>query len=158
MGITLPDDVCNYIAENITNNVRQLEGTVKKIKAYHDLTGMPMDVANVSRAIKDMYKIKAQNVPTPELIISEVCRFYSLEEAVLRGTQKNKTTVEARQVAMYLIRKLTTLSLPDIAEPFGKNHTTVLHAIRRVEEELPNSANGLQDNIRDITANINSRL
>ena len=48
-----------------------------------------MDVANVSRAIKDMYKIKAQNVPTPELIISEVCRFYSLEEAVLRGTQKN---------------------------------------------------------------------
>ena len=158
MGITLPDDVCNYIAENITNTVRQLEGTVKKIKAYHDLTGMPMDVANVSRAIKDMYKIKAQNVPTPELIISEVCRFYSLEEAVLRGTQKNKTTVEARQIAMYLIRKLTTLSLPDIAEPFGKNHTTVLHAIRRVEEELPNTANGLQDNIRDITANINSRL
>lgn len=158
MGISLPDDVCNYIAENITNNVRQLEGTVKKIKAYHDLTGMPMDVANVSRAIKDMYKIKAQNVPTPELIISEVCRFYSLEEAVLRGTQKNKTTVEARQIAMYLIRKLTTLSLPDIAEPFGKNHTTVLHAIRRVEDELPNTANGLQDNIRDITANINSRL
>ena len=158
MGITLPDDVCNYIAENITNNVRQLEGTVKKIKAYHDLTGMPMDVANVSRAIKDMYKIKAQNVPTPELIISEVCRFYSLEEAVLRGTQKNKTTVEARQIAMYLIRKMTTLSLPDIAEPFGKNHTTVLHAIRRVEEELPNTANGLQDNIRDITANINACL
>ena len=158
MGITLPDDVCNYIAENITNNVRQLEGTVKKIKAYHDLTGMPMDVANVSRAIKDMYKIKAQNVPTPELIISEVCRFYSLEEAVLRGTQKNKTTVEARQIAMYLIRKMTTLSLPDIAEPFGKNHTTVLHAIRRVEEELPNTANGLQDNVRDIMANINARL
>ena len=158
MGITLPDDVCNYIAENITNNVRQLEGTVKKIKAYHDLTGMPMDVANVSRAIKDMYKIKAQNVPTPELIISEVCRFYSLEEAVLRGTQKNKTTVEARQIAMYLIRKMTTLSLPDIAEPFGKNHTTVLHAIRRVEEELLNTANGLQDNVRDITANINARL
>ena len=62
MGITLPDDVCNYIAENITNNVRQLEGTVKKIKAYHDLTGMPMDVANVSRAIKDMYKIKPEHV------------------------------------------------------------------------------------------------
>ena len=158
MGISLPDDVCNYIAENITNNVRQLEGTVKKIKAYHDLTGMPMDVANVSRAIKDMYKGKTQAIPTPDLIISEVCRFYSLEEAVLRGTQKNKTTVEARQIAMYLIRKLTTLSLPDIAEPFGKNHTTVLHAIRRVEEELPNTANGLQDNIRDITANINSRL
>lgn len=158
LALTLPDDVCDYIAENITNNVRQIEGTVKKIKAYHDLTGMPMDVANVSRAIKDMYKGKAQTVPTPDLIISEVCRFYSLEESVLRGSQKNKGTVEARQVAMYLIRKLTNLSLPEIAEEFGKNHTTVLYAIRRVEEELANSSNGLQDNVRDITANVNSRL
>ncbi len=158
LALELPDDVCDYIAENITNNVRQIEGTVKKIKAYHDLTGMPMDVSNVSRAIKDMYKGKAQTVPTPDLIISEVCRFYSLEESVLRGSQKNKGTVEARQVAMYLIRKLTNLSLPEIAEEFGKNHTTVLYAIRRVEEELANSSSGLQDNVRDITANVNSRL
>lgn len=158
LGLHLPDDVCAYIAENITNNVRQIEGTVNKIKAYHDLTGMPMDIASVSRAIKDMYKSKAQAVPTPDLIISEVCRFYSLEESTLRGTQKNKGTAEARQIAMYLIRKMTTLSLPDIAKEFGKNHTTVLYAIRRVEEELGNTSNGLQDNIRDIQANINSRL
>ena len=158
LGMILPDDVCAYIAENITNNVRQIEGSVKKIKAYHDLTAMPMDIASVSRAIKDMYKGKAQAVPTPNLIISEVCRFYSIEENVLRGPQKNKGTAEARQIAMYLIRKMTTLSLPDIAKEFGKNHTTVLHAIRRVEQELGNTSNGLQDNIRDIQANINSRL
>ena len=59
---------------------------------------------------------------------------------------------------MYLIRKMTNLSLPDIAKEFGKNHTTVLYAIRRIEEELPNATNGLQDNIRDIKAKINSRL
>ena len=53
LGIALPQDVVDYIAENITNNVRQIEGTVKKIKAYHDLTGMPLDITNVSRAIKD---------------------------------------------------------------------------------------------------------
>ncbi|MBO2528224.1 MAG: chromosomal replication initiator protein DnaA, partial [Clostridiales bacterium] len=158
LGMTLPDDVCDYIAENITNNVRQIEGTVKKIKAYHDLTGMPMDISSVSRAIKDMYKGKAQAVPTPDLIISEVCRFYSIEESILRSTQKTKNTAEARQIAMYLIRKMTNLSLPDIAKEFGKNHTTVLYAIRRVEEEVRNTANGLQDNIREITANINSRL
>lgn len=158
LGLALPDDVTDYIAENITNNVRQIEGTVKKIKAYHDLTGMPMDINNVSRAIKDMYKGKAQTVPTPELIISEVCRFYSIEESVLRSTQKNKGTSEARQIAMYLIRKMTNLSLPDIAKEFGKNHTTVLYSIRRVEEDLRNTANGLQDNVRDIMANINSRL
>ena len=158
LGLEMPDEVCGYIAENITNNVRQIEGTVNKIKCYHDLDGMKMDIANVSRAIKDMYKGKAQTVPTPELIISEVCRFYSIEESTLRSTQKNKGTAEARQIAMYLIRKLTNLSLPDIAKEFGKNHTTVLYSLRRVEQDLGNTANGLQDNIRDITANINSRL
>jgi len=158
LGMTLSDEVCDYIAENITNNVRQIEGTVKKIKAYHDLTGMPTDVASVARAIKDMYKGKAQTVPTPDLIISEVCRFYSIEEAILRSTQKTRNTAEARQVAMYLIRKMTNLSLPDIAKEFGKNHTTVLYAIRRIEEELGSTTSGLPDNVREITANVNSRL
>ncbi len=158
LGLRLPDEVCGYIAENITNNVRQIEGTINKIKAYHDLTGMPMDIANISRAIKDMYKGKVAALPTPGLIIGEVCRFYSIEENVLRSTQKTKGTSEARQIAMYLIRSMTKLSLPDIAKEFGKNHTTVLYAIRRVEEELKNSASGLQDNIRDIQNNINSRL
>ena len=104
LGLDLPDDVTDYIAENITNNVRQIEGTVKKIKAYHDLEKMPMDINNVSRAIKDMYKGKAQAVPTPELIISEVCRFYSIEESILRSNPRNKGSAEARQIAMYLIR------------------------------------------------------
>ena len=158
LGLVLPEEVCGYIAENITNNVRQIEGTVKKIKAYHDLTGMPMDIASVSRAIKDMYKGKSQSVPTINLIIGEVCRFYSIEESVLRSNRKNKGTAEARQVAMYLIRKLTNLSFPDIAKEFGKTHTTVMYAFRRVEEELAITDNGLQDNIRDITNNINSRL
>ena len=119
---------------------------------------MRMDIPSVSRAIKDMFKGKAQAVPTTELIISEVCRFYSIEESVLRSTQKTKGTAEARQIAMYLIRKLTNLSLPDIGKEFGKNHTTVLYSLRRVEQDLSNTSNGLQDNIRDITANINSRL
>ncbi len=158
LGLVLPEEVCGYIAENITNNVRQIEGTVKKIKAYHDLTGMPMDIASVSRAIKDMYKGKSQSVPTINLIIGEVCRFYSIEESVLRSNRKNKGTAEARQIAMYLIRKLTNLSFPDIAKEFGKTHTTVMYAVRRVEEELAITDNGLQDNVRDITNNINSRL
>ena len=157
-GLELPDDVCDYLAENITNNVRQIEGTVKKIKAYHDLGNWKINIENVSRAIKDMYKGKSQEIPTPDLIISEVCRFYSMEESVLRSRNKTKNTSEARHVAMYLIRKLTNLSYPDIATVFGVNHTTVIYALRRVEKDLGNSSNGLQDNIRDITANINSRL
>ena len=81
-----------------------------------------------------------------------------MDEAVIRGTQKNKGTAEARQVAMYLIRKLTNLSLPDIGKEFARDHSTVLYAIRKVEVSLKNGDSHMQNNIRDITANINSCL
>ena len=158
LGMELPEEVCDYIAQNITNNVRQIEGTIKKIKAYHDLDGFPLDINNISKAIKDMARSKDAGIPTPALIISEVCQFYSIEERVLRGTQKSKGITEARQLAMYLIRKITSLSTTDIGKEFGKNHTTVLHAIKSVEEKLLIPSSGLQDNIRDIESNINSRL
>ncbi len=158
LGMDFPDDVCAYVAENITFNVRQIEGTVNKILAYHDLDGMPLTVANVARAIKDMHPDDAGGMPTPGLIISEVSRFYSIEEQVLRGTLKTKNTAEARQVAMYLVRKLTNMSLPDIGKEFGRDHTTILHGINKIEKLLMDPAMGLQDNIRDIISNINNKL
>jgi len=158
LGIDMPDDVCSYIAENITTNIRQIEGTVKKIKAYWELTGMEINVPNVSRAIKDMYKGKADTLPTPSLIISEVARFHNISEDVIRGTQKNKGTAEARQVAMYLIRKMTNLSLPDIGKEFNRDHSTVIHAVRKVENAMNDPKNPINDTIKDITANINNKL
>lgn len=158
LGLNLSDDVCNYIAINVTNNVRQIEGTVKKILAYRDLNNMPLDLPNISRAIDDMFKSEGNTLPTPSLIISQVCKFYSIDEVLLRGTQKNKGTAEARQIAMYLIRKLTNLSLPDIGKEFARDHSTVLYAIRKVEVALKNGDTTMQNNIRDITANINSCL
>ncbi len=158
LGLDLNDDVCNYIAINVTNNVRQIEGTVKKIMAYRDLNNMPMDLPNISRAIDDMFKAEGNALPTPNLIIAQVCKFYSVDETVLRGTLKNKGTAEARQTAMYLIRKLTNLSLPDIGKEFARDHSTVLYAIRKVESALKKGDETLQNNIRDITANINSCL
>ena len=158
LGLDLNDEVCNYIAVNVTNNVRQIEGTVKKIMAYRDLNNMPLDLPNVSRAIDDMFKNEGNALPTPSLIISQVCKFYSIDESVLRGTLKNKGTAEARQVAIYLIRKLTNLSTPDIGKEFGKDHSTILHSIKKVENALKSSDENLQNHIRDITANINSCL
>ena len=158
LGLPLTDDVLNYIAVNVTNNVRQLEGTVKKILAYRDLNNMPLDLPNVSRAIDDMFKSEGNALPTPSLIISQVCKFYSVDETVLRGTLKNKGVAEARQVAMYLIRKLTNLSLPDIGKEFAKDHSTVLYAIRKVENALKNGDRTVQENIQTITANINACL
>ena len=158
LGLDLSDEVCNYIAVNVTSNVRQIEGTVKKIMAYRDLNKMPLDLPNVSRAISDMFKSEGNALPTPSLIITQVCKFYSIEEDVLRGTLKNKNTAEARQIATYLIRKLTNLSLPDIGKEFNRDHSTILYGIRKVEVALKKGDQQLQDNIRDITANINSCL
>ena len=158
LGLDLNDEVCNYIAVNVTNNVRQLEGTVKKIMAYRDLNNMPLDLPNVSKAIDDMFKNEGNALPTPNLIISQVCKFYSVDESVLRGTLKNKGTAEARQVAIYLIRKLTNLSTPDIGKELNKDHSTVLYSIKKVEAALKSGDETLQNHIRDITANVNSCL
>ena len=128
LGLDLTDDVCNYIAINVTNNVRQIEGTVKKIMAYRDINKMPLDLPNVSRAIEDMFKAEGNALPTPSLIISQVCKFYSVDDSVIRGTQKNKAAVEARHMAVYLIRELTNLSTTTIGEELGKDHTTDIYS------------------------------
>ena len=158
LGLDFSDDVYNYIAINVTNNVRQIEGTVKKIMAYRDLNGMNVTLENVTRVISDMVRSEGSALPTPSLIISQVCKFYSVEEEKLRGAQKTKGISEARSMAMYLVRKLTNLSLPDIGQEFAKDHSTVLYNIRKVETALKNGDTTLQNNVRDITANINSCL
>lgn len=158
LGFDIADDVKQYIANNITNNVRQLEGTVNKIKAYKDLALLEINVESVAEAIKDMYKGKAENLPTPNLIITETCKFYHMEESVLRSTLKNKGTAEARQVAMYLIRTMTNLSLPDIGKEFDRDHTTVLYAVKSVEKKMANGKSNLSNDISEITAAINNNL
>ena len=157
LGLDLPDDVCNFIAENVTSNVRQIEGTVKKIHAYHNLNGMTLDIPNVKRAITDIINTTSI-LPTPALIISEVSRFYGIEEAVLRGTLKNKSTAEARQVAMYLVRKMLNLSYPDIGREFGRDHTTALHSVNKIESLLQKDDHPLHKTIQDISANITNKL
>jgi len=119
---------------------------------------MELTLANISRAIDDMFKAEGNALPTPSLIISQVCKFYSVDEVVLRGTKKSKGVSDARQMAMYLIRQMTNLSLPDIGREFNRDHTTVLHSIRKIETSIKIGNTQLQDNIRDITANINSCL
>ena len=159
LGLELSDEVCNYIAVNVTNNVRQIEGTVKKIMAYRDLNNMPLDLPNVSRAISDMFKAgEGSTLPTPSLIISQVCKFYSVDESTLRSTLKNRGTAEARQVAVYLMRKLTNLSTPDIGKELNRDHATILYSVKVVEQKLAGGDTNMQNHIRDITANINSCL
>ncbi len=158
LALDLSNEVCDYIANNVTNNVRQIEGTVKKLRAYVDLNSMELSLENVTRAIADMFKSEGSALPTPALIISQVCKYYSIDESILRGTLKNKGTAEARQVAMYLIRTMTNLSTPEIGKELGKDHSTVLYSINKVENTLKSGNADLNNHIRDIKANINSSL
>ena len=157
MGMELPDYIIQLIAENITANVRQIEGTVNKIMAYQDLIGDSVDKNTVIRAVKDIFKEKSDFLPTPEIIIDEVCKFYNLDPASIRGPGRLKDLTLARQVAMYLIREMVDISLQDIGKEFNRNHSTVVHALGRIEKVLKSDSE-MGEIIKDITRNINSRF
>lgn len=157
LGIELPESVADYVAENVTANVRQLEGTLNKILAYRDLMGDKADEEAVSRAIKDMLKRSNEYVPTPEAIIDYICKYYNIDEQIIRGQQRQRDAVNGRQIAMYLIRRMTNLSLVDIGREFGgRDHTTVLHSIDKVEQQMKKDPS-FAETVKEITTNINSK-
>lgn len=155
LGLLLSDDAVEYIATNITANIRQLEGVIKRLTAYKEILDDVITIDSVKRAIRDVIRIGTY-IPTPESIIRETARYYSLKEEDLRGQSRSKNTAMARQVSMYLMRSLTNLSLKDIgAEYEDRNHATVLSSIRKVEDLLKTDPN-MAGTVRDITSNINS--
>ena len=156
-GMNLPDPVLQYIAENITSNVRQIEGTVNKILAFQELMGESVDVDTVIRAMRDMLKDKADFLPSSDVIIEEVSKFYGIEADAIRGQGRTKDTALARQIAMYQIRRITTLSLKEIGREFdNRDHTTVMHSIERIEKLIKTNPE-IAEVIKDINANINAR-
>lgn len=155
LGLLLSDDAVEYIANNITANIRQLEGVIKRLTAYKEILDDIITIDSVKRAIKDVIRIGTY-IPTPESIIRETARYYSLKPEDLKGQSRAKNTAMARQVSMYLMRSLTNLSLKDIgAEYEDRNHATVLSSIRKVEDLLKTDPS-MAGTVRDITSNINS--
>jgi len=156
-GIDLPDFLLQLIAENITANVRQLEGIINKILAYQQLMGDNVDKDTIVKAIKDMFKDRADILPTADVIIEEVCKFYNIEPEQLRGQGRTKDITMARHISMYLIRSMTSLALKEIGREFdNRDHSTVLHAIERIEKQIKTQPE-LAEIVKDITANINAR-
>ena len=157
LGMELPDKISAYIAENVTANVRQLEGTINKIMAYKDLLGNDTDEETVTRAIQDMLRRNNEYIPSPEAILEYISKFYSLDEAVIRGQQRIRDAVQARQIAMYLIRSMTNLSLDDIGKQFdNRDHSTVLYSIQQVEKKMKKDA-AFAETVKEIKTNINSK-
>ena len=155
LGLMLSDDAVFYISDNITDNIRRLEGVIKKLTAYKEILNEVIDIDSVKRAIKDVMK-EGIFTPTPSIIIRETARYFQIDESELRGQSRSKNTAMARQISMYLIRTLTDLSLQSIGEMYeNRNHATVLSSIRKVENLLRDDRKTATI-VRDITSNINS--
>ena len=154
LGLILDDSIANYIAGKITSNVRQLEGTVHKIKAFHDLD-IPIDQPAVDRAIQDMIRSNEFTI-TPDNIIKEVCRYFRLEEDQIRGPSRSRDILNARQIAMYLIRRMTNLSLDETGKLFGgRDHSTTLNGVTKVENRMKTD-NTFAETVKAIITNVNS--
>lgn len=155
LGLQLSDEAVEYIANNITANIRQLEGVIKKLTAYREILNEVITTESVKRAIEDVIRT-GTDIPTPDKIIKETARYYNLETDDLRGQNRSKNIAEARQVSMYLIRSLTNLSLVDIGKQYeNRNHATVLSSIKKIEDMLKNDPQ-MSAKIRDISSNINA--
>ena len=152
LGLFLPDEIVEYIASKVTANVRQLEGVINKLTAYKEILNDKISKESVDRAIDDVMH-NGEYIPKPDMIIQETAKYYSLQPEDLTGKNRSRNLTIARQISMYLMRNLTNLSLNDIGRELGRNHTTTLTSIRKIEE-LMKSDPDMNAVIRDITSNI----
>ena len=158
LGLAVPNDVAEYMANNITANVRQLEGSVKKLKALHDLDNFhEISIETAKRAICDLLRDSPGLLPTPELIITEVCSYYGIDERDMLGKGKQAETAAARQIAMYLVKKLTSLNASEIGgKIFNRDRTTVSYALQKVEQQRASDST-IQSDLGIIEENIRGR-
>lgn len=155
LNFDLPDDIVQYIAEKLKNNIRQLEGAVKKMQAFVTMQGMSVNIMTAQTAIKD---IIVDNSPTPvtiNKIVTEVARTYGADSADIYSKKQNAQTTEMRQMAMYIVREMTGLSTKLIGREFNRDHSTVVYSLdkftKRYHEDskLRSVVDNIIKNIRD---------
>ena len=157
LGMDLPDKISAYIAENVTAHVRQLEGTINKILAYKDLLGNDADEETVTRAMQDILKRSSEYIPTPEAILEFISKYYNVDVNLIKGQQRVREAVGPRQIAMYLIRSMTNLSVVDIGKIFdNRDHSTVLYSIQQVEKKMKQDPS-YAETVKELKTNINSK-
>jgi len=140
MGISVPNDVLMYLAENISSNIRQIEGVIKKLNAYSILnkTGITLELAQTCLA--DILSGTEPVNVTVEKIISLVAQRFAVSQEELKSRKRTKEIAFARNIAMYIIREVTELSTPQIGRIFDRDHTTVISATNSIEEKMKISA------------------
>jgi chromosomal replication initiator protein len=134
--IKIEPDVITFIAKNITTNIRELEGAMVRIIAYSLIENKPPDLTLAKDILKDMVKEIYKQI-TPASVLERVGSYFHISKEDLKKNKRNKTLVAPRQIAMYLVRELTDLSLPEIGGLFGaKHHTTVLYAHKKISGDI----------------------
>lgn len=154
LDIQIPDDVAEYIANRLKTNIRQLEGAVKKLKAYKLLQGTSPSIVIAQNAIRDILNDNQPVPVTVERIIAEVGRTYGITPQDIRSNKRNAQISSARQVSIYIVREITQMSMSTIGEEFGgRDHSTIVYAIQQVEKNMKKDLR-YKETIEDIIKNI----
>ena len=153
MDIKLSNDVVNFLAENLKSNIRQMEGAIKKLGALSMLTGTPITIELAKNSIADLMTGGEPVGVTIDRILEKVAKKYGVSTEDIRGSKRTKEIAWARHISIYLIRKLTDMSLPQIGKIFNRDHTTVINSLKTIEKEL--GSNSITDiDIADLTKEI----
>ena len=151
--VEVPDNVIYFIAEQIKTNIRELEGALIRVVAYSLLEEKPISLEMAKVILKDMVK-ETVKIISVEMIQKEVADYYNISVSELKAKKRNKNILQPRQIAMYLSRQLTKLSLPEIGQAFGgKDHTTVLHSCKKMEQDIIDDRD-LKNIIEKLTAHL----
>ena len=149
-----PDDILEYIASKVTSNIRELEGTLIRVTAFANLNKQPIELPLVQTVLKDLITLDEDNIVSPNDIINNTADYFRLGIDELTGTSRAQAIATARQIAMYLCREMTNLSLPKIGQLFGgRDHTTVMHACKKIAE-LMKERRSIYNQVTELTTRI----
>ena len=151
-----PDEVLELIASSIERNIRELEGALIRVTAFASLNQTPIDRALAEIVLRDLISDAESTQISTAMIMAATAEYFETTVEELRGPAKNRSLAQARQVAMYLCRELTDLSLPKIGQAFGRDHTTVMYAERKIRGEMAQRRE-VFDHVKELTTRIRQR-
>ncbi len=152
--MSAPDDVLEFIASRISTNIRELEGALIRVTAFANLNRQPVSLDLAEIVLRDLIPSESANQITPGAIMAQTAQYYGFTIEDLCSASRSRQLVTARQIAMYLCRELTELSLPKIGQHFGgRDHTTVMHADRKIRE-LMGERRAIYNQVTEITNRI----
>ncbi len=152
--LQIPDEVLEFIASKVSSNIRELEGTLIRVTAFASLNRTPVDMALVQTVLKDLITLDDDNVISPVDIINTTAAYFKLSVEDLYGSSRSQAVAIARQIAMYLCRELTNLSLPKIGQLFGnRDHTTVMYANKKISD-LMQERRSIYNQVTELTSRI----